>query len=307
MFMALVWTAALMAQKIAVVDANGSTQVFKTLQEAIEGAADGSVVYLPGGGFSCSSAVPITKKLTIIGIGHKAQGENVDGYTIIDGSLFFTTGSSGSAVLGCYITGGIDIGIVRGTSSHYKVEDILVRYCNVRYVGVSNQCSGIEINQCFLRSTNDTNHNGRNTKFTNNVLNCIGWVGGGTISNNIFIGECGHISSSILKNNIFMTNPSNIDNCILSNNLYKSELGEGIDWKDVFVNYDNGEPSSSSDFHFKPEYAQYQGQVGIYSGDGFSDDQLAPVPYIVSKDIDEQTDAAGNLKVRIRVKAGGQE
>ena len=84
-------------------------------------------------------------------------------------------------------------------------------------------------------------------------------------------------------------------------------MGEGIDWKDVFVNYDNGEPSSSSDFHFKPEYAQYQGQVGIYSGDGFSDDQLAPVPYIVSKDIDEQTDAAGNLKVRIRVKAGGQE
>ena len=38
--------------------------------------------------------------------------------------------------------------------------------------------------------------------------------------------------------------------------------------------------------------------------DGFNEDQLAPVPYIISKDIPQQTDAAGKLNIKIRVKAG---
>jgi len=44
--------------------------------------------------------------------------------------------------------------------------------------------------------------------------------------------------------------------------------------------------------------------VGIYSGTGFNDDQLAPVPYIIGKRIPEQTDASGQLLIQIRVKAG---
>ena len=84
--------------------------------------------------------------------------------------------------------------------------------------------------------------------------------------------------------------------------------GEGFSWNDVFVKFGNISQSSTNmndvDFHFKGEYAQYADKVGIYAGSGFSDDQLAPIPYIVSKRIDEQTDAAGKLNIKVRVKAG---
>ena len=47
----------------------------------------------------------------------------------------------------------------------------------------------------------------------------------------------------------------------------------------------------------------HEGKVGIYGGTGFSEGCMPPVPYVSVKEIDEQTDAAGNLKVTLRVKA----
>ena len=73
-------------------------------------------------------------------------------------------------------------------------------------------------------------------------------------------------------------------------------------WEDLFKKYCGISPTS--DFHFSDDYAQYEHIVGIYSGTGFNDNQLAPVPYIVAKDVKEQTDASGKLNVKIRVKAG---
>ena len=42
-------------------------------------------------------------------------------------------------------------------------------------------------------------------------------------------------------------------------------------------------------------------------GEAISDKQLAPVPYIVAKHVDEQTDAQGKLSIKVRVKAGDSE
>ena len=111
------------AQQIAVVSEGDETTVYQTLQAAIEGARPGSVIYLPGGGFSISDEVKITKRLTIIGIGHNPNNDNVDGATTISGNLFFNEGSSSSAVMGCYITGNICIG-----HDNAAVNDILIRY-----------------------------------------------------------------------------------------------------------------------------------------------------------------------------------
>ena len=76
------------------------------------------------------------------------------------------------------------------------------------------------------------------------------------------------------------------------------------DWSEVFENYNGGAISPVSDFHFKGDYKQYESQVGVYAGGVDFDKQLAPVPYIVAKHVDEQTDASGKLNVKIRVKAG---
>ena len=310
LIMAVFTTELLQAQQISVVSSGGATSLYRTLQDAIEGAAPGSTIYLPGGGFPISNDVEITKKLTIIGIGNNTKNDNVDGTTIITGKLSFKEGSSGSAVMGCYVTNDIDI--------YANVNDMLIKYCNVNIVHVFDpSCLGTTVNQCFLR--NGANFHGANGFFTHNISLDIWDLDNGFIEFNIFttsqyvFGDAyDNSQNSIVKGNIILTSDGYYgEENSLSNNM--SHINWDVDpdlikiddeWTDVFVNYNGGAVSPVSDFHFKEAYKQYESQVGIYAGTGFNDQQLAPVPYIIAKDVDEQTDAQGKLNVRIRVKAG---
>ena len=320
-----------MAQNISVVAANGSTKLYRTLQAAIEGAEPNSVIYLPGGGFPITDEVKITKKLTIIGIGHKIHTENPDGYTTVGGNLFFDQGSDGSALMGCYLTGGVYIG-----NDGNEVDDVLIRCNNIAHVNVkNNKCMGTNVNQNYIRE--DACFTGSSARLTNNVIDSVNDLDDGYISNNIITGTVSWREGSgytytysigmsscdrtSITNNIIFVKPANSSggnwssttsihsgsNCFASGNMCVVDWGDdcinvgSVDWKNVFMKY-NG-ISATSDFHFKEDYAQYEGQVGIYHGT-FNNDQLAPVPYIVAKSIPEQTDAAGKLKIKIRVKAG---
>ena len=304
------------AQQIAVVSPQGATSLYQTLGEAIEGAAPSSVIYLPGGGFPISDDVKITKKLTIIGIGHKIKTENADGYTTITGNLFFNEGSDGSAVLGTYITGTVNIG------NDGKVDNVLIRYCNVNAVDVSNeQCLGTIINQNYIR--NDAWFHGAPCEFTNNISKSVRGLDNGLIANNIItsryssgptvyyaIYNCENCS---IKNNVILTwgsKPINTTTCFAEGNMGKGDFPDdikpinvsGVEWTNIFNNPDG--VNSNCDYHFKGSYAQYQDKCGIYAGTGFSDSALPPIPYIVSKQIPEQTDAEGKLNIKIRVRAG---
>ncbi len=324
LLVALMATAASVhAQQISVVAPNGATTLYRTFPDAIKGATAGSVVYLPGGGFSIPDSVKITKKLTIIGIGHKAKNDNVDGNTIINGNLWFNEGSSGSAVMGCYLSGDINIG-----EGNAEVNDVLIKYSNLNSVQVKNEnCKATIIRQCYVRET--SNFSGSNPLISNNIMKTILHINGGSISYNIFTGyntdkinfAWGEYSvlapNSTIKNNIgtpwgtyygyeFVMGS---ENSSVIANMTKGNLGEDpinigdVDWNDVFVNYNGGAVSTASNFHFKDEYKEYENQVGIYAGDGFSDGALPPVPYIVAKKIDDKTDAAGKLNIKVRVKA----
>lgn len=329
---AFVWTIALVAQNISVVNSSGSTKLYRTLEAAIKGADPNSVIYLPGGGFPIADSVKITKKLTIIGIGHKAKNDNADGVTTISGNLFFNQGSSGSAVMACYITGNVNIG--EGGAS---VNDVLIRYCNLNSVQVNNSiCMGTIVNQNYIRST--SNFHGANGEFTNNIAHSIDDIDNGTIAYNVFTSACTgyhtHNSGNWDNAAIIFCNQCAITHNIIiewgsggpssgslgngsTNTVYDNMATqnwgedcinvskEGFDWKNVFKDYQG--VSATSNFHFKEEYAEHEGKVGIYAGDSFNDKQLAPVPYIVAKKIDEQTDAAGKLNIKIRVKASGEE
>ena len=315
---ALVWTVALMAQSIAVVKANGSTTLVRTLDEAIAvvNENDGCVVYLPGGGFSVSDDSKITKKVTIIGIGHKSKNDNVDGVTTISGNIYFNEGSDGSALMGCYLTGNVIIGDGGST-----VNDILIRYCNINCVEVNNStCKETTINHNF---------NDSKAIISNNVTGAIYKVNLGTITNNIIWGQDEfnyHYSNIWADNSIISYNVITNDNNAPwqrtrtnitgggntgIKNIVKVDFGEecinigSTSWDDVFEN--NAGITPSSNFHFKEAYSQYESQVGLYANGVQFDKQIAPVPYIVAKRIDEQTDASGMLSVKIRVKAGGEE
>lgn len=314
------------AQRISVVTENGTTSVFRTLQEAIEGADSGSTIYLPGGGFTLPDSVKITKRLTIIGIGHKSDNENADGSTIISGNVFFNQGSSGSAVMACYITGNVNIG-----EGDAAVNDVTIRFCNLNSVQVKNStCQETVVNQNFIRG--NSNFWETNAQISNNILHSVQKLNCGTLNNNII--------TSRYSTSTYGSNTIGANNCIISYNVilpkyyskdrngFYSNLIEGAgntcegnmtivdtfgdnciilgieDWNDVFDNYNGAAISPVSRFHFKGDYAQYEHQVGIYAGDGFNEDQLAPVPFIISKSIPQQTDAAGKLNIKIRVKAG---
>lgn len=314
LFLTVMLTAVAQAQQISVVSSNGATTLYSTLKDAIEGASDGSVIYLPGGGFPIANEVKITKKLTIIGIGHKIDTENVDGYTTVSGNLYFNEGSDGSALMGVYVAGNVYIG-----DDKKQVNDVLVRYCSIYDLYVqNNQCLGTTINQNYIRGA--AYFNGSSAYFTNNITHAVHDLDDGFISNNILTGSSNYTSYSIgysdrtlITNNI-LTNGTWIHNgsdCLVSGNMSKVDWGDDFinigetDWKDVFQDWNNGTISPSSDFHFSDNYKKYQNQVGIYAGDTpFNDNQMAPVPYIVAKHVDEHTDTTGKLNIKIRVKAG---
>ena len=323
---ALVWAVTLMAQEISVVDTNGNTQLFTMLADAINEAPNGSTIYIPGGRFAIADSVKITKKLTIIGIGHYINNEgNEDGRTIIEGNLWFNGGSSGSAVLACYITGNVNIG-----DGDASVNDVVIRYCNLNSVQVKNStCSGTIVNQNYVRG--DSSFGMSEVTITNNIICRISDIDSGVIKYNVNC--CANYYNYGYGNSNSHPTLINVNNSFIAYNIFRHAKGNigggsgnstngnflevgswGSSWgddpiiidasiSDIFENVNDWSVTPVSNFHFKKDYKDYESQVGIYAGTGFNDKQLAPVPYIVAKQVDSETDASGKLNIKIRVKA----
>ena len=292
------------AQQIAVVK-DGQTTMCQTLGEAIKGAKDGSVIYLPAGSFQIDKD-SVKTQVTIIGVGHKTDSNNADGNTVVFGEICFNEGSSGSAVMGCYISGNVKIGY-----DGKSVNNVLVKYCNAYGVMVgSSNCTGTIVNQNYLRTLSI--FNGAEVTFTNNIASNIEKVHGGKIMFNVFCHYNSYnlmnIHGSTISNNICYREWYSCTNDLCQYNMCPRGFGDDFvtisNWTGVFVNSAGITPSS--DFHFTDAYSQYS-YIGPYSTEngstGFSDSAMPPVPYISYKSIPEQTDADGNLKIKIRVKA----
>ena len=285
-----------MAQQIAVVSENGKTSICESLEQAIETATNGSVIYLSGGGFQISDAIVITKKLCIIGVGYKAKSGNVDGSTNIGGNLRFGENSHGSSVIGCYITGNVYVG----------ANDVVVKCCNVNSVQAnSDDYTGMVVCQNYIR--NDDSWLNKGSLFANNIAYFVNSTCG-KIINNVFFGARPHFYSCFVKGNIFLGSlPYDGGGNTYYANMAKEDIGDDFvnigekEWADLFVNYNDG--SISSDFHFKDEYKLYK-DYGVYGGTGFNTSGQPPLPFFESKSIPEQTDAEGNLTIHIRVNNG---
>lgn len=312
LFVALMATVAVQAQQIAVVSGS-NTETYKTLADAISKASGGSVIYLPGGGFPISDDVKITKKLTIIGIGYNSEADNADGRTQISGNLWFNAGSDGSAVMGCYINGDVNIG-----EAETSVNDILIKYCNLNSVQVKNSaCLGTVVNQNLIRK--GSYFSKAPAVITNNIMHSIARLTGGVVSYNVTTSyyttdgytvtfndcnDCVFDYNVILEHNYIHRG----NNCQATGNMRRNgtwgddSINMGTkDWGDIFEK--NAGVNPISRYHFMDAYQQYEGIYGIYGGTGFSDGQLPPVPYISSKSVPTETDASGNLHIKITVNA----
>ncbi|MBR5687711.1 MAG: hypothetical protein IKX36_07115 [Prevotella sp.] len=318
------------AQNIAVVNQSNTTTICQTLDEAISKATSGSVIYLPGGGFQIKDETKIDKKVTIMGVSHRGDTDNVDGATIISGNLNFDKGSSGSAVLGVYVSGNINVGTATDS-----VLNLTVRYCNVGSIQVKHkQSSGMVVNQCYLRDL--CNFGNCNVRLENNIISSANSINGGIINHNV-VTDAGNsvyhstsmsyyyshhplnsVSNSTITNNFFLdiSGGNSVSNCqIFSNCIGVNSWGddqspivldEGETFNDVF--YAHKGVKISSDYRIKEKKNNFIGidhtYIGIEGGDtGFDPNSLAPIPRIVSKKVDEQTDGSGKLNVKITVKS----
>jgi hypothetical protein len=305
------------AQQISVVAPGGGTTLYTDLNAAINEAADGSTVYLSGGGFQISDNTKITKKLTLIGIGHRPDNDHADGNTNVSGNFFFEEGSDNSTLMGVYLSGNVNIGTTANA-----VNTILVRYCNINSIQVANSnCQNVLINQNYIRNTA---HGGNGSiSFTNNILHSIRNVNGGVIDHNVIRSYLYYavnqylalyeINNSQITNNILRDQGLEIhagSNCLINNNMLLTNWGVNCvivtNWNDVFVGPDN-KVNPTSNFALKGTQGKNAAtdgtDIGIYGGNGFSDSALPPGPRIVSKKVAEQTDANGNLRVEITVSA----
>lgn len=298
LLVALLTSAMLHAQQIAVVSGSGSTSVYDTLDDAIAGASSGSTIYLPGGGFQVSAETKIKKKITIMGISHKYNSENADGNTTISGDLQFAPGSDGSAVMGVYLGNNILIGV------DGRVRNILVKYCNLNEIQVkTDSCPGIIVNQTYGRG--NLWFGNSNAQVTNCIANGIGNVRGGIIRYNIFCGASynpyryDYYSYKDIYNSTISNNIARYGIYYHSGNIEEENMGG--DFSAAIVNNQGVNPKS--DFHFTEEYEGSR-NVGIYAGGtGFSDACLPPMPIITSMHVAEQTDAQGKLQIQVSVKA----
>lgn len=310
------------AQSIAAVSPSNVTKTYQTLDKAVTEAEAGSVIYLPGGGFQISDDTKIEKKITIMGVSHRADADNADGATTIAGNLNFVGGSSGSAVTGVYVSGDINVG-----DEENFVSNLTVRYCNVNSIQVKNgNSSGMIINQCYLR--NPSNFGYCNVRLENNILHSALYINGGTINHNIVVSShysyrdytfpLRDINNSIITNNFFLdwqyghrgSNCEISNNCIGTGTWEANENGvvidEGKTWDDVFES--NKGVKISSSYKLKGSWGKNAASdgtdVGIYGGSGFNPNKsLAPIPRIVSKKVNEHTDGSGLLHIEVKVKA----
>lgn len=324
------------AQNIAVVSPDNATKLYQTLDEAISEAAPKSIIYLPGGGVTVSDETMIDKRLTIMGVSHRGDTDNADGATVITGNLNFVGGSSGSSVMGVYLSGNVNI-----ATETDSVTDFTLRYCNVKSVQVKNSRStGMIVNQCYLRGS--SNFSNCNVRLANNIFASAQNIQGGIIDHNIITsssyywtgnygGNCEFtlwgVSNTTLTNNFLLYYRNHNDwckfeNCHISNNCIGTgswgenpvKLDEDKNWNDVFKTYyDDASKrvSISSDYHLISAWGKGAASdgtdIGIYGGAkgeaSFKDKALAPIPRIVSKEVDEQTDGTGKLKIKVKVVA----
>ena len=314
-------TLAASAQSIAAVSPSNETTMYQTLDKAVSEAVPGSIIYLPGGGFQISDETKITNKLTIMGVSYRADADNADGATVIAGNLHFEGGSSGSSVVGVFISGNITVG-----AEDASVTNITVRFCNANSIQVKNSnSSGLIINQCYLR--NNSNFNYCNAQLENSIIHSVQRINGGTINNCIITSsfvQPGYtyqqitlydIKGSTITNNFILNfNGHTGNDCIISHNCRGKEgwgdnpilLDDGISWDDVFEK--NKGVSITSNYKLKGKWGKNEGSdgkdIGIYGGSGFKEEKsLAPIPRIVSKKVDERTDGSGMLHIEVTVKA----
>ena len=318
----------LTAQQKVSLNRNGTTEIFggsDPFSDAYLAASSGDTIYLPGGNLPYPAV--IDKSVTIFGAGHYPNTTVATNKTVLNGNLTINESADNLHLEGIEITGTLVF------SNNHKVDGVVIKRCRIYaityYGNRTTPCVNNTIRECIIDANVDFS-NAKYSLFSNNII-------GSTINNGIEIG----ISNNILFYNNYSGVFNNIDNSSISNNIifqqtrgmdylqsgcelstFSNNIFTGIPLVDsntyvnnhnnviitgLFVNQTGNAFDYTHDYHLAnpTTYLGLDGkQVGIYGGlFPFKEFALPVNPNIISKAIESQTNANGELNIQIQVKA----
>jgi len=324
------------SQASFVVNRGNVAMAFRSLDSALVNAQSGDTIYLPGGTYNIGPVV-IDKKLTMYGAGHYYDSTIATGKTVLNGSLFFITGSSLSVLQGVYLTGNIYLG---SNATNSKVNGLVISRSNIGDLTFSFDANAPSLATSILVDENVIRGDlhvmdAKDNLFENNLLDgrILNANGSNRFMNNIIFGRPGtynwtlnNVNSCIFENNIFYaqadrgflsastanTYRNNVFG--LPNYLAPTDVSENniFNATNLFVNQTLSAFSYEQNFHLKAGSAAIGAgkggtDCGIYGGARPYKESAVPLnPHVQSKLIADNTDNNGKINVQIQVAAQQQ-
>ena len=302
---------------------------FTSLQDAIEAASDGDIIYIEGTGLEYGGdAIILTKSLTIYGSGYyllENEDTQANHHPVQLGmAIDIDPGAEGSILSGLKLS---------GWHLYIGTHDITIERCylyvEIRIHASDESVSNFMMKQCVVDGNVwmwTMNINSSNLVFDNNIfyegLSLGSDMANYTVKNNIFIGGYSGFSgvNSVVQNNIvgggitsYVANNNLVENNIIAAGTTMPETGSNnigdADFAEVFVDYPNGENTSPDAMYELKEGSIAIGHgidgidCGIFDGDfPYVLSGLPPIPRFYESNISTSGTSDG-LRVSFKAKS----
>ncbi len=315
---------ALGAQSLIAVQHDGQSSFFTELQLALDAAADGDTVYLPGGGFP---EFTLTKSLHIVGVGYHPDSTMATGASIVP-QIFIENIYTNASITGIRVG---NIGLGKPSLVSVEINDLEISRCYIDAVGRYSQLTlkGLVFKNNVVASPSAasislSDGNLERLLFVNNIFVSNFRTKNAEVFNNIFLYASSspiEVSNCKFVNNVFYGYSDLFNPCLAPNSFFYNNLNNGINGASTgcgtqgsnnylntpptFVNYSGSGFSFTNDFHLTTNYLGTDGTpVGIYGGlYPWKAGGVPYTPHIQTKTIAPTTNAQGSLNVQIRVAA----
>ena len=315
---------------IAVQNGNNAT-FYSNIDSAINHAANGDTIYLPGGWFTLNAI--INRSIHLVGTGAVIDSTIATGLTLLNSPIIITSGASGGSIEGvCFANSNsyapsIYFGYGGDT---IPISDFSIFRCKITNgILFILPCNLFSIRQNVIGTFYFTHQFG-NGQYTNNI-SLKGQISNSSIVNNKIYGLVSEPTNDYFSNNIFLGSPTarqyfeltyctfenNMFNngndpgyCTFNNNLNTSAIQYNLGINNLIGNLDNEFVNlSTGDFHLR---INAQGRnagtdgtdIGIYGGSfPWKEGMIPSNPHIQAKNISGVTDTNGNLHINIKVAA----
>ena len=302
---------------------------FSNLQDAIDAASNGDIIYIEGTGLVYEGAtIILTKSLSFYGSGYYLlENEDTQANQLpVDLGMAFelAPGSEGTTFSGLRLS---------GWHLYIGTHDVTVERCylylEIRLLADQNSVSNFMMKQCVVAGEVwmwTMYINSSNLIFENNIfyngLSTNSDLANYTVKNNIFIGHYSGFSgvNTVVQNNIVeggitstVSNDNLVENNIIAADATMPETGSNnigdVDFADVFVDYPNGDNTSPDAMYQLKEGSVAIGHgvngvdCGIFDGDfPYVLSGLPPIPRFYESDISTLGTSQG-LKVSFKAKS----